>query len=348
MKITTLFIVFFIGTASCLLPSCTAVVQKSKTTQIMKNNAGFTIDNIDTYRKKSQSMLQLIRSENILPTAVINIVGGWIINPSLSLFSTTQFYASIVITQLIMINSMILNDLFDYKTDKINNPDRPLVSGAITKRQAISSAIAIFLLSEIVNAFFIVKPLRIITHFANAISLLYTPLLKRIFFVKNLSCATMISLGMFFSGITAYTPFMVIERGRVNLWMIATRFMFMGSLYVELLLDITDITGDRKSNIHTIPIVFGKKWSWHIASALLHGNLIFSTLDIMRMSDFRTGMYFILICIPLMKDLLYIREFAYSNKVIRRVVKNTTIPMIIALLYLCLISVYRISVYTGM
>jgi len=312
----------------------------------MKNDAG--IESIDIYRKKSQSMFQLIRPENILPTAVINVVGGWIINPSLSLFSTPQFYASILITQLVMVNSMILNDLFDYKTDKINNPDRPLVSGAITKREAISSAIAIFLLSEIVNAFFIVKPLCIITHFANAISLLYTPLLKRIFFVKNISCATMISLGMFFSGITAYTPFMVIERGRVNLWMIATRFMFMGSLYVELLLDITDISGDKKSNIHTIPIVFGKKWSWHIASALLHGNLIFSTLDIMRMSDFRTGMYFILICIPLMKDLLYIREFAYSNKVIRRVVKNTTIPMIIALLYLCLISVYRMSDYTGM
>jgi 4-hydroxybenzoate polyprenyltransferase len=347
MKITSLIIVFFIGTASCFLPSCSAIIsRKTQTTHLMKNDAG--IESIDIYRKKSQSMFQLIRPENILPTAVINVVGGWIINPSLSLFSTPQFYASMLITQLVMVNSMILNDLFDYKTDKINNPVRPLVSGAITKREAISSAIAIFLLSEIVNAFFIVKQLRIITHFANAISLLYTPLLKRIFFVKNISCATMISLGMFFSGITAYTPFMVIERGRVNLWMIATRFMFMGSLYVELLLDITDISGDKKSNIHTIPIVFGKKWSWHIASALLHGNLIFSTLDIMRMSDFRTGMYFILICIPLMKDLLYIREFAYSNKVIRRVVKNTTIPMIIALLYLCLISVYRISVYTGM
>uniref|UniRef100_A0A6C0H1P9 UbiA prenyltransferase family protein n=1 Tax=viral metagenome TaxID=1070528 RepID=A0A6C0H1P9_9ZZZZ len=347
MKITSLIIVFFIGTASCFLPSCTAIIsRKTQTTHLMKNDAG--IESIDIYRKKSQSMFQLIRPENILPTAVINVVGGWIINPSLSLFSTPQFYASILITQLVMVNSMILNDLFDYKTDKINNPDRPLVSGAITKREAISSAIAIFLLSEIVNAFFIVKQLRIITHFANAISLLYTPLLKRIFFVKNISCATMISLGMFFSGITAYTPFMVIERGRVNLWMIATRFMFMGSLYVELLLDITDISGDKKSNIHTIPIVFGKKWSWHIASALLHGNLIFSTLDIMRMSDFRTGMYFILICIPLMKDLLYIREFAYSNKVIRRVVKNTTIPMIIALLYLCLISVYRMTDYTGM
>ena len=139
----------------------------------MQSNQHFASSILKTgnsMRKKASYFATLVRSKNILPTLWISIVGGWITCPSLVLFQNPRFYATIAITQLIMANSMILNDLFDLKTDCINNPRRPLVARHITKREAICATFIFYIASEWINFVFLPAQIRPITHIANAIS----------------------------------------------------------------------------------------------------------------------------------------------------------------------------------
>ena len=87
--------------------------------------------------KKLNSVLKLTRSVNILPTLLLSFSGGFIVEPSLhNLLHSSAFISTSVISLLIMSLSMILNDIYDKELDKINNPNRPLITGEISENEA--------------------------------------------------------------------------------------------------------------------------------------------------------------------------------------------------------------------
>jgi 4-hydroxybenzoate polyprenyltransferase len=292
----------------------------------------------NSMRKKAPHFARLVRSKNILPTLWISMVGGWITCPSLVLFRNPRFYATIAITQLIMANSMILNDLFDLKTDRINNPHRPLVAGHISKREAVVATVLLFIASEWINFTVFPAQIRTITHIANAILLLYTPILKRIIFLKNLSCAALVSTGLYFSGISVYPSISVMDARKTGLLQLATRLLFLGSLYIEILLDIRDKTGDKQNGVYTIPVLFGNDVSFYITRFILHFNILLHTLYITQFGPLRAGIYFFLICSPLLHDFRMLQQVGATTSNIEFVVNKTTAPMALALLYICLLA----------
>lgn len=293
----------------------------------------------NSIRKKALHFAKLIRSKNILPTLWISIVGGWITCPSLVLFQNPRFYATIAITQLIMANSMILNDLFDLKTDRMNNPHRPLVAGHITKHEAIGATFLFYITSEWINFAFLPAHIRPITHIANAISFIYTPILKRLLFLKNLSCATLVSTGLYFTGISVYPSISVLDTRKTELLVLATRLLFLGSLYIEILLDICDKPGDKQNGIYTIPVVFGEDVALYVTRFILHFNILLNTLDIMQTEPILRGIYFFLMCSPLLSDFYILQQRGASKPAIEFVVNRTTVPMVLALMYLCLMAI---------
>ena len=308
----------------------------------MQSNQHFASSILKTgnsMRKKAPHFAKVIRSKNILPTLWISIVGGWITCPSLVLFRNPRFYATIAITQLIMANSMILNDLFDLKTDRINNPRRPLVAGHITKREAIGATFIFYIASEWINFVFLPAQIRPITHIANAISLIYTPILKRLLFVKNLSCAALVSTGMYFTGISAYPSISVLDTRKTGRLLLATRLLFLGSLYIEILLDICDKSGDKQNGIYTIPGVFGEDVALYVTRFILHFNILMSTLDIMQTEPILRGIYFFLMCTPLLSDFYILQQRGASKPAIEFVVNRTTGPMVLVFMYLCLLAI---------
>jgi len=293
----------------------------------------------NSIRKKAPHFAKLIRSKNILPTLWISIVGGWITCPSLVLFRNPRFYATIAITQLIMANSMILNDLFDLKTDRVNNPHRPLVAGHITKREAIGATVLLYITSEWINFAFLPAHIRPITHIANAIALIYTPILKRLLFLKNLSCATLVSTGLYFTGISVYPSISVLDTRKTELLVLATRLLFLGSLYIEILLDICDKSGDKQNGIYTIPVVFGEDVALYVTRFILHFNILLNTLDIMQTEPILRGIYFFLMCSPLLSDFYILQQRGASKPAIEFVVNRTTVPMVLVFMYLCLMAI---------
>jgi len=70
--------------------------------------------------------------------------------------------------------------------------------------------------------------------------IIYTPILKKITFIKNISCASLISFAPIFSGLTTN-----INNNYCLLYTLCG-MIFLGSFYNEILLDIRDKDDDEK------------------------------------------------------------------------------------------------------
>ena len=143
---------------------------------------------------KWNGFVKIIRPNNILPTFLLCLTGGWIINPSIyNLLHSQSFLISTINTILIMSNSMIINDLYDINIDKINSPNRPLVTGEITKTDAIIYIISLLSITEYLNYRFLPSSLQWIIHLAILNTIIYTPILKKMLLIKNISCAALVA-----------------------------------------------------------------------------------------------------------------------------------------------------------
>jgi geranylgeranylglycerol-phosphate geranylgeranyltransferase len=146
----------------------------------LSNSLALSIQN------KTNQFLKLIRCKNIIPTLFLCGTGGWLMNPSVSsLLHSKSYIVSSIDTLLIMSASMIINDLFDLEIDKINNPERPLVTGAITKSEAIVTTLLLTGISEYLNIVFLPSSLQPIIHLSVLFIYLYTPVFKKIMVIKN-------------------------------------------------------------------------------------------------------------------------------------------------------------------
>jgi geranylgeranylglycerol-phosphate geranylgeranyltransferase len=282
---------------------------------------------------KIKAFVRLSRPENVLPALVLNFAGGWLANPSLSaLIRSPPFFASSAITTLVMTYSMFVNDLFDIELDRINNPSRPLVTGEITRTEAVSVSAIMLSLAEILNMYFIPNEQRIVTHLAIFVTTIYTPVLKKLCFIKNLACASLVAHTLYFTGRSVCgsaikSPFLKI----------ATQFIFWGSLQNEILLDICDAPGDAQNGIRTLPVIFGRNVAFTMANLIVHFNVIWNLYYSMsRLTNYVHGFIIMALCYPLVKGLSAIKDRSDMNE-IKKVIKSTSLPMVMVLLYLCML-----------
>jgi geranylgeranylglycerol-phosphate geranylgeranyltransferase len=293
-------------------------------------------------RKKTSGFLKIIRYKNILPTAFLSFTGGWIINPSLgSLVHSPTFIVGILNTIGIMSSSMIINDIFDRNLDKINNPTRPLITGEVSLKEAILYNIGIVGFTELLSMKYLPSHLQMVIHLALLNITLYTPLLKRILFVKNISCAFLVAFGMYFSGLTIQSVGSLSTYKNTELLQIATRSVFFGSLLNELLLDIRDYQGDRENRIYTFPVVFGFDRAWRLASLILHVNILWNALHILKLygNFYFAGIYFV-IFLPILKNLWKLKITRFSREPIIKMVNETNMPLFSLLFFLSIIAKY--------
>ena len=197
--------------------------------------------------------------KNVVPTSILTLIGGavtepeswqrWIISP--------PFLAAFVMIHLLSSTSMIINDLFDIEIDRINNPTRPLVTGAITQPEAIIWINTMISMYCYLGIQYLPPVLDSIWATSLGVIVLYTPILKKICVIKNTSVASTIALTIPFVGWAIINP---LDTALPNLeWMWLTmRLVFVSSMYIEILLDISDVHGDTAAGLSTIPVVIGK------------------------------------------------------------------------------------------
>jgi geranylgeranylglycerol-phosphate geranylgeranyltransferase len=260
-------------------------------------------------------------------------------NPSLfNLIHSTEFILSIINTILIMSTSMVINDIHDLNIDKINRPDSPLIRGKITKLEAQLFSLLLLGLTEYLTFFYLPDNLKLIIQLAIIQICIYTPILKKILFIKNITCSWLVSFSLFFSGIAASNNLIQVNKN-IGILSIAMSIIFFGSLCNEILLDIRDKEGDKKNNIITIPVVFGNNISLFISFGIIFFNIISSSLSIMYLyNSIDKALVIPVIFSPLLNNIYNIKKSNFSEKSIVNYMKYSNIPLIILLIYICKIS----------
>ena len=281
-------------------------------------------DSSTPLQQKLSSVLKLIRCENIPPSMLLCFTGGFIQSKNVkTLLKSKDFMTSSLITMCVMANSMIINDLFDMSVDKINNPSRPLITGEIKPIEAISVFALIAATAELLTWQLPGNTLRTYARLAMMTITLYTPIFKKIPFVKNVICSSLVAFSILFCGSTLAT-------NNPQPLLIAAQHVFAGSLHNEILLDIRDIEGDKSANIKTIPVLFGETTAWKLATSVIIVNIAW----ICRKMSYQS-FPLIIATSPLFYKLHVMRTHNFDKNYIKSAVKNTTLPLFISLLYLC-------------
>jgi geranylgeranylglycerol-phosphate geranylgeranyltransferase len=143
-----------------------------------------------------------------------------------------------------------LNDYFDVAKDRINKPHRALPSGRITPNAAIVVSV-LFIMCSILAAFYVMKSnVALAFYLAAIIGILAYNLFVRYFAISK----TFLTAGI--SGLPVFFDIHILQYPDLYLLVPMSTMLFL--LGRELLMDVTDIEGDRYSGITTIPMLLGQ------------------------------------------------------------------------------------------
>lgn len=186
------------------------------------------------------------RPLNVLISVISVLITVFILDQQ---YSSKNTILSCIIVGLFTMFSNVINDIFDFKTDKINRPEKPLPNREINIKTVLNLLFLLFLINFtfVLNlnnlaqsiVYFIVLPI-IIT---------YTPIFKSIPLVGNFLIGGILGCVFLFSeaALTNQVKIMWIPA------LLATHLTVLR----ELLKDIEDHQGDCETNIITFPVCFG-------------------------------------------------------------------------------------------
>ncbi|CAM9527957.1 unnamed protein product, partial [Hapterophycus canaliculatus] len=161
----------------------------------------------------------------------------------------------------VSVGSCVLNDWFDIELDRVNDPERPLVTGEVMPVHALGIGIG-FLLAAVVSASAVHPAALQATIVASvALTSAYTPLLKPIPLMKNFVVAMVIAAAVAAGGLAAGAG--------VAATLTPTVLTFFVIAHREILMDITDVDGDREGGVRTLPVIMGRKAALGLAAVLL-------------------------------------------------------------------------------
>ncbi len=170
-------------------------------------------------------------------------------------FKEFSFNVHVIISSInLLLTSMggfALNDYFDTDKDIINKPHRPIPSQRISRKTCLFIACSLLSTSLFISIYSIAN---------NAFGYVQLVLLSAMVlynYVTKYFAVTKTIYTAFISSLLVSFPIFT-NKLDVSLYLLplATFFFILGR---ELLMDILDIEGDKKSGINTIPIIWGKR-----------------------------------------------------------------------------------------
>jgi geranylgeranylglycerol-phosphate geranylgeranyltransferase len=153
----------------------------------------------------------------------------------------------------------VVNDVFDIEIDKINRPDRPIPSGAITLKQAKVYSIVLWLIGIIFS--FVTIPISpagfwcpIIAIFFSFIGFAYAAKGKVIRIFGNFMVAISFSFGYIYGGVITGAFNQITSSLAIITFFLSSFFMLQSR---EIIKGMEDVEGDRLRQVQTIAMVYG-------------------------------------------------------------------------------------------
>ncbi len=269
--------------------------------------------------KKILDHLKFIRFINCSLTVIIVLFSCFMAgcrNLSKILLASLIFFAGTAFAN-------ISNDIRDFRIDLIAHPERPLVSGRISLKEAY--LLSVILLTMIFTpAYILGYKVLIFTSCLFFLTLAYNLVLKKFHIYGNIAVALISSATFFIGGVLTgnygplFFPFLL---------------SYVFQLYREILKDIHDMDGDSLGGYRTLPLIIGRKLSI-ILSRFLLGLLVFLTLIPYWIGIYnRVYLYITLLFvdIPIILIGMRIRD-GLDNRELKRYLDTIKIPIFFVLL----------------
>ena len=226
------------------------------------------------------AFLKLIRVQNLIFLAFIQLIMRQVIlMPVLQKYgfeisqNNIPIVLLIIATVFIAAGGYVLNDYFDVKIDRINNPDSVIVTNQISKKMAMTLhqvLTAIGILAGLSLAYLAASPtLAFIFIVIPGLLWFYSASYKRQFMIGNLAVAFMAAMSVL---VVAITEMAFLKKeygdllyetpipGQVYGWLGGfALFSFLTTWMREIIKDIQDEAGDREMECRTMPIKWGVK-----------------------------------------------------------------------------------------
>lgn len=194
---------------------------------------------------KILSYIKITRPINVLITFFVVVV-AILISQKAQTDLYSILFASIA-ASLVAAAGNIVNDIYDIESDKISHPNRVLVLGMLSPKEAVYlinflNIIAIIIASRVSEILFFLVIL------SSVILFLYSFYLKKLPLVGNIVIASLTGLTFVYGGFAAGNPMAAI---------VPALFAFLINLIREIVKDMQDIEGDTKAGVITFPNRFG-------------------------------------------------------------------------------------------
>ena len=229
-----------------------------------------------------KDIMRLVRWSNLLfLAALVWLMEKWVATPVLNAAAFGEqmpWYILLLLiaaTTLIAGGGYVINDYFDVKIDRINRPDEVVVTRSISKPAAMRLSMSLsgvgIACGLIVALWLRSLPIGILFILIPGLLWFYSSSYKRLFMIGNLIIALL----------AAVTPLLV---AMVNVALLQLRyaeilpyttlvhdlyawlggfalFAFLLTWIREIIKDMQDQMGDRELECHSMPVVWGERWT---------------------------------------------------------------------------------------
>ena len=226
------------------------------------------------------ALLKMTRPVNIVIAIITLVVGYVLLNFPSSYFIPDDCNSDLdwINWRLVFIQALafafaigfanIQNDILDLESDKMNRPERPLVTGKVSVKAARITwiAMAVLMLLFGLESF----PLMLFFPLLGLLLVAYNKWLKHIPLLKNMTvaflCTTPLLLAMMHFLFNTRNP-----NPENYIWAIipAIPFAFLLTTAREIYKDLEDETGDLKAGIMTFPLIAGSATARRLAGAII-------------------------------------------------------------------------------
>jgi geranylgeranylglycerol-phosphate geranylgeranyltransferase len=155
--------------------------------------------------------------------------------------------------------AMAVNDYYDYDIDRINEPTRPIPSGAVSKNGALALT-GVLTAIGLIFAYLVSIYCLIFAFVAWVIMATYSTVGKRSGFLGNLLVSACVAAPFLYGSLVA------VDTIRFNVLLFAS-MAFLSNTGREIAKGIVDVQGDRSYHIKTLAVVFGERKAALAASA---------------------------------------------------------------------------------
>lgn len=215
---------------------------------------------------KIKGLIRLIRFELPFSAGICVVMGQMLaLGEFASSFITISGFMSVF---LISASILVLNDYFDFETDRINAPERPIASGLILPSEAVFFSI-LLLFAGLYLSFLISISALVISLFLMITGFLYNRYFKKSGLPGNLMVSFSVGMTFIYGGATVNLPFNKI----VIFFFLIASLIDLGE---EIAADSLDVKGDLIIKSNSLAIRYGRSTAVKISSGIFLSVIILS------------------------------------------------------------------------